>query len=182
MLNRSDKDHGLVRIKEQLPYFGKGVDELIAAIRKIFSSNKYPQKIVLEAGAKHIYVEKLVHPDDAKESETVGPSNQTVHDGIRNAKLEEYDLEDGGLTPFQQLFEMYSMVHGEGLEVCHIAIGDKSKFQKWLSVRIPQSNMNLLGTQITVTGEIPDDVFIVCGGPARDSGPHEIKYAVKGTI
>jgi hypothetical protein len=182
MSSRSDKDHGLVRIKEHMPYFGKGVDELIAAIRKIFTSNKYPQKIVLEAGAKHIYVEKLVHPDEAKESEAVNPANQTVHDGIRNAKLEEYEMDGGELTPFQQLFEMYSMVQGEGLEICHIAIGNKSKFQKWLGVRIPQSNMNLLGTQMTATGEIPEDVFIVCGGPSKNSDPHEIRYAVKGAL
>lgn len=181
MSSKSDEGQGLVRIREHVPYFGKGVDELIAAIRKIFADNRYPQKIVLEAGIKHIYLEKLVSPQEAKENESVGPVHQTVHDGIRNSKLEEYDP-DSNLTPFQQLFEMFSMVQAEGLEVCHIAIGDKSKFQKWLGVRIPQINLNLLGTQLTVSGEFPDDVFVVCGGPTRSSDPHEIRYAVKGTI
>jgi hypothetical protein len=180
MSNKSEQDHGLVRIREHMPYFGKGIDELIAAIRKIFADNKHPQKIVLEAGIKHIYVEKLVSPLEAKESESLNPVHQTVHDGIRNAKLEEYEVVSE-LTPFQQLFEMFAMVQGEGLEVCHIAVGDKSKFQKWLGVRIPQANMNLLGTQITVTGEVPDDVFVVCGGPTKNADPYEIRYAVKGT-
>jgi hypothetical protein len=181
MSNKSDQDHGLIRIREHVPYFGKGVDELVAAVRKIFGDNKYPQKIVLEAGAKHIYVEKLVSPLEAKENESLNPVHQTIHDGIRNAKLEEYELVSE-MTPFQQLFEMFSMIQGEGLEVCHIAVGDKSKFQKWLGVRIPQTSMNLLGTPLTVTGEVPDDVFVVCGGPTKNADPYEIRYAVKGTL
>ncbi len=181
MSNKSEKDFGLVRVKEHMPYFGKGVDELIAALRKIFSENKHPQKIVLEAGVRHIYVEKLVSPEDAQENESINPVYQTIHDRIRNVKLEEYDG-DTSLSPFVQLFEMFSMVQGEGLEVCHIAVGNKSTFQKWLGIRIPQNNMNLLGTQIVVTGEVPDDVFVVCGGPTKSSDPYEIRYAVKGAI
>lgn len=181
MSNKSEQDLGLVRLREHMPYFGKGVDELIAVIRKIFTDNKYPQKIVLEAGVKHIYIEKLVSASEAKESETINPVHQTVHDGIRNAKLEEYEA-DSEVGPFQQLFEMFGMVQGEGLEVCHLAIGNKTKFQKWLGVRISQTNMNLLGTPVVVTGEVPDDVFIVCGGPTKSSDPYEIRYAVKGTL
>ncbi len=181
MSSRSDQDMGLIRIREHVPYFGKGVDELIAVVRKIFADNKYPQKIVLEAGVKHIYLEKLVSPTEAKENETINPVHQTIHDGIRKAKLEEYEITKD-ITPFQQLFEMFGMVQGEGLEICHIAVGDKSKFQKWLGVRIPQNNMNLLGTPITVTGEFPDDVFVVCGGPTKNSDPYEVRYAVKGTV
>lgn len=181
MSNKSEQDLGLVRIREHVPYFGKGVDELIAVVRKIFVDNKYPQKLVLEAGVRHIYLEKLVSPSEAKENETLNPIHQTVHDGIRNSKLEEYETDDD-LTSFQQLFEMFGMVQGEGLEVCHIAVGDKSKFQKWLGIRIPQANMNLLGTRITVTGEFPDDVFVVCGGPTKNADPYEIRYAVKGTL
>lgn len=175
-------DHGLVKIREHLPYLGKGVDELIAAIRKIFSENQYPQKIVLEAGARHIYLEKLVSPEDAKESESSNPiPTMDVHSAIRNARLEEYDGDDIS-PPFHQLVEMYSMVQSEGMEVCHLVIGDKSKFQKWLGIRIPQNNMTLLGTPITVTGEIPDDVFVVCGGPTRTADPYEIRYTVKSSL
>lgn len=175
-------DHGLVKIREHLPYNGKGVDELIAAVRKIFVDNEYPQKIVLEAGAHHIYLEKLVPPQDAKESESSGLLLTTnVHDAIRNARLEEYDGDDIS-SPFHQLFEMYGMVQAEGLEVCHLVVGNKSKFQKWLGLRIPQTNMNLLGTSITITGEIPEDVFVVCGGPSKTSDHYEIQYTVKGTI
>lgn len=181
MSNKSDQDLGLVRIREHVPYFGKGIDELIAIIRKIFSDNKYPQKIVLEVGVHHIYLEKLVLPSEAQDNETLNPVHQTIHAGIRNAKLEEYEVADD-MPAFQQLFEMFRMVQEEGLEVCHIAIGDKSKFQKWLGVRIPQNNMNLFGTSITVTGEVPDDVFVVCGGPTKNADPYEIRYAVKGTL
>lgn len=178
----TESDNGLVKVREHLPYVGKGVDELVAAIRKIFSDNPYPQKIILEAGARHIYLEKLVSPEDAKESESSNPILITdVHDAIRNARLEEYDGSDIS-PPFHQLFEMYAMVQAEGMEVCHLVIGDKSKFQKWLGIRIPQSNMSLLGTPITVTGEIPDDVFVVCGGPTKTADPYEIRYTVKGSL
>lgn len=175
-------DHGLIRVRDHLPYLGKGIDELIAAIRKIFADNERPQKIVLEAGVKHIYLEKLVSPEEAKERESVTPLNQNIHDIIRNVRLEEYEGAVDILAPFQQLFEIFSMVQSEGLEVCHLVVGDKLKFQKWLGIRIPQNNLNLLGTPITITGEIPDDVFVVCGGPAKTSDPHEIQYTVKGAI
>lgn len=177
MSDKSETAH-LVRVKEHLPYFGRGTDELVVAIRKIFADNKYPQKIVLEAGVRHIYIEKMVPASEARESESL---NQTIHDAIRNTKMEEYEGENG-LPPMKQLFEMFAMVQEEGFEVCHIAVGDKSKFQKWLGFRIPQTNMNLLGTPITVTGEIPDDVFVICGGPSRSSDPFEVVYTVKGTL
>jgi hypothetical protein len=180
MSNRSEQE-GLIRVKEHVPYYGKGIDELIAAVRTIFSDNKRPQKLVLEAGVRHIYLEKLVPPDEAKDSEAVSPTHQSIHDAIRNAKLEEYEVRDG-MTPFQQLFEMFAMVQNEGLEVCHLVVGDKAKFQKWLGLRIPQNNLNLLGTPITITGEIPDDVFVVCGGPTKTADPYEITYTVKGNI
>lgn len=174
-------DHGFVRVRDHVPYFGKGIDELIAALRKIFSDNERPQKIVLEAGVKHIYLEKLVSPEEAKERESIAPVTANVHDAIRNTRIEEYESVDI-LPPFQQLFEMFGMVQAEGLEVCHIVVGDKGRFQKWLGVRIPQNNLSLLGTPITITGEVPDDVFVICGGPSKVADPHEIQYAVKGTL
>lgn len=180
MLNKSEKD-GLVLIKEHVPYHGKGIDELIVALRKIFSENKYPQKLTLEAGVRYIYLEKLVPPDDAKENETINPTSQSSHDAIRNARLEEYETREG-VTPFQQLFEMFTMIQNEGLEVCHFVVGNKARFQKWLGLRIPQNNLNLFGTPITVTGEIPEDVFVVCGGPTKISDTYEITYTVKGNL
>lgn len=179
MSNKSEQDQGLIKIKEHIPYFGKGIDELIAALRKVFADNKYPQKIILEAGVKHIYLEKLVPPSEAKDNETVGSVHQTIHDRIRNAKLEEYEYIE--LAPIQQLAEIFTMIQSEGLEVCHVAVGDKATFQKWLGIRIPQTNLSLFGTPITVTGEIPNDVFVICGGPTRTSDPYEIRYAVKGS-
>lgn len=174
----SSKSEGnFVRIKEHIPYGGKGVDELVVALRKILGDNKFTQKVVLEVGAPHIYIEKLVPSTEVKENEAI---NTSIHDAIRNVRMEEHDSD--GQEPMQQLFEIFQLIQKEGLDVCHIAVGDKAKFQKWLGVRIPQTNLNVFGVPLSITGEIPDDVFVICGGPTRTSDIFEIRFAVKGTL
>ena len=177
MSNRSETP-GYVRIKDKIPYGGKGVDELVVSLRRILSENKFTQKILIQVGVPHIYIEKLVPESEAQEMETV---KLNIHDVIRNRKLEEYDGDDS-LKPYEQLWEMFGMVQKEGYEVCNLVAGNKSAFQKWLGVRIPQTDMRVFGTPFEVVGDIPPDVFIVCGARARDVEPDEIAYCVKGTL
>ncbi len=177
MSNKSEAP-GFVRIKDRIPYHGKGVDELIMSLRRVLTENKYAQKVVVEVGVPHIYLEKLVPESEAQEMETV---KLNIHDVIRNRKLEEYEGDDS-LRPYEQLWEMFGMIHKDGYEVCNIVAGNKSAFQKWLGVRIPQTDMRVFGVAFEVVGDIPSDVFIVCGARARTADPDEITYCVKGTI
>ncbi len=176
MTTRSDP--GYVRIKDKIPYHGKGLDELTMALRKVLTDNKYAQKIVLEVGVPHIYIEKLVPQEEAQDHEAVKVS---MRDILRNRKLEEYILEDE-LTPFQQLWEIYSMIQKEGFEVCNIVAGDRLKFQKWLGVRIPQNDLKVFGVPFEVGGDLPSDVFVVCGARTRDVDPDDIEFCIKGTL
>lgn len=172
-------EEGFVRVKELVPYQGKGPDELVGALRRLLAdpTNKYTQKIVLEVGSPHIYVEKLV-----KEGETTTPQ-LSLFDVIRNVEMEEYDSEaNSDRNPLQQLWEMFAVVAKEELEVTAVVVGSKSKFQKWLGVRIVSSNPKVLGTPLHVYGDIPEDVFILCGATERIAEPYEIKFCVKGTI
>lgn len=168
---------GYVRLKDKIPYHGKGIDELVGALRRVLTDNKYTQKIVLEVGVPHIYIEKLV-PESEAQGEVVKLS---LYDVIRNRKLEEYVAEKD-ISPAHQLWEIFDIVQKEGFEVCNIVAGNKQKFQKWLGVRIPQTDMRVFGTPFEVNGDIPDDVFIVCGAPIRDAEPDDVAFCVKGTV
>lgn len=171
-------ESGFVRLKDKIPYHGKGVDELMGALRRVLTENKYTQKIVLEVGVPHIYIEKLVPEAEAQTQETVKVS---LHDVIRNRSLEEYVPEED-VAPFQQLWEVFAMIQKDGFEVCNIVAGSRQKFQKWLSVRIPQTDMRVFGIPFEVLGELPDDVYIVCGAKDRTGEPDDIQFCVKGTV
>lgn len=178
MPSKSDPDWR--RVKDRVPYHGKGVSDLIAALQRILllPENKYAQKIVLETGTNEIYLEKMVPARD--ESGTELP-RVSLHDVIRVNKMVEYDMEPD-LTSAQQLWEMFAMVQHEGFEVCAIAAGDKAKFQKWLGVRIPQTDLRVFGTPFIIVGELPGDAFIVCGAPTRTAEHEDIRFSVKGTL
>jgi hypothetical protein len=180
MSNRS-KHPGFALVRDRLPYHGKGVDELIAFMRKTLSepANKYAQKIVFEAGSNSVYIEKLV-----PEGQVLDVPTLTLHEVIRIQRMEEYDQDEASdkLTGLTQIWGMYSVINKEGYEVSHIAIGDKAKFQKWVGVRIPATDMNFFGTPVTVIGDIPEDVVIVCGSKNRVAETDEILFSVKGLI
>jgi hypothetical protein len=178
MSSKSEAGNGFVRIKDRIPYHGKGVDELVGALRKALSepANKFTQKIVLEVGAPHIYLEKLV-----PEGEAMDVPQLSLHDAIRTQKMDEYEP-TADRSPIQQLWEIFGMVHDEGFEVTDIVVGNKNRFQKWLSIRLPPTKMTFFETPVHVVGELPEDVFVVCGAPTKGADVDEIKYSVKGTI
>lgn len=175
MLNKSD---GFVRVKDRIPYQGKGIDELVAALRRILSEpiNKFTQKIVLEVGTPHIYVEKLVPEEQVAEIPQL-----SLHDIIRTMEMEEFELEDGRTAP-QQLWSMIEMINEKGLQPAVVVAGNRAKFQKWLGVRINNSKPNVFGTPFQLLGELPEDVFVVCGATSRVAEVDDIKYSVKVTI
>lgn len=164
-----------VRVKERIPYNGKGVDNLLNALRIILEQNRYAQKIQIEVGSGHILLEKLVSEEQAAETQT------SWHDSIRAHKLEEYKP-SANLTPHQQLWEVFQIIHVEGLEVGQIVVGDKHQFQGWLGTRIPLTKMNFFGIPITQASEIPHEIFIVCGTEERESDPEDVVFSVKGSL
>lgn len=177
MSNRSEVDFTLV--KERIPYAGKGVDELVNSLRRILTLpvNRKTQKVVLEVGTPFIYIEKLVPTSEAPEN----LGNLTLHDAIRQQKLEEYEPEDDEST-IQQLWSMFQMVQHEGFEVCFIAAGDKKAFEKWLGLRILRTDPRVFGTPFSIVGELPADTFVICGSSYRTAETDDIKYCVKGTL
>jgi hypothetical protein len=173
----STKYDDYVKVKERFPYHGKGKEELLTALRRLLSlpENKYVQRIVLEVDATHIYMEKYVPAEEAGKQTKI-----SLRDVVRNKIMEEYES-DKAQTPLSQLFDMFSIIQKEGLEVGFIAIGDKTNFQRWLGVRIPITNMSLFGIPIEVI-EIPETTFILCGTPERSSEPDDVKFSLKGNI
>ena len=147
-------------------------------LRKIFNDNKYTQKLVLEVGVPHIYLEKLV-----PEAEATKEAPITFHDAIRSKPMEEYSSDkEEEQTGVQTLWDMFKLVSAEGYEVSHVAIGDKRQFQQWLDIRIPVTNLMFFGTPIEIVPEIPSDVVLVCGASTRDAEPADIQFSVKVSI
>lgn len=169
----SRSNNGFVKVKDRIPYHGKGTEDLIGATNKILSdpSNKYTQKVILEVGVPYIYIEKLV-----PEGEVPDIPHLSIHDIIRNHKIEEHSSNS---PPFTQLWDVFSIIRQEELEVNAIAIGDKEAFQKWLGIRLPNRNMNVLGTPIFIDGKLPSYTLIVCGALAKNSDIEDIEFSVK---
>lgn len=175
----SNSEKGLVRVKEKIPYTGKGVENLVIMVRKILTENRNTQKVVLEVGVPHIYIEKLV-----PEAEAAKEAPLSLHDAIRAKPMEEYPLDEvtQKQTGIQKVWEMFSMIHAEGFEVSHIAIGDKQTFQKWLGIRMPVTKMAFFGIPVAQVPEIPPDVVLVCGSATREADPEDVQFSVKVSI
>jgi hypothetical protein len=169
---------GFVKLKEKVPYLGKGVDELVMSLRKVLGepSNKYVQKIVLEVGVPHIYLEKLVPEGEATDVPQV-----SLHDCIRTQTMEEYEPEEDK-EPLRQLDEVFRMVEEMGLEVGYVVVGSRTKFAKWAKVVIPRNNMSMFGTPLVELKDIPDDVYLVCGTITKVADYDDIRYSAKGVI
>lgn len=166
---------GHVRIKERIPYAGKGPDELVMAIRRILTDHRYAQKIVMEVGVPYILIEELVPEADALDREL------SMHDVIRSHPMEEI-ASDEKKPGLQVLWEMFSVVQEEGFEVNFITVGDKKKFQGWVGVRIPMTKMSFFGIPLRVLAEIPSDVVLVCGARMREADVSDIEFSVKVSI
>ncbi len=167
-------DPGFVRIKDKIPYHGKGADELVAAIRKILTDHKYTQRFVCEVGTPHIAIEELVPEQAAVDL----PKPLTLHDAIRLAKMEEFEMTPG-MPSINVLFHMFDVVHEEDLEVCGIAVGNKKRFEKWLGIKLSNRKMEFFETPVHIVGELPEDVFIICGAKERIADFDEILFSLK---
>jgi hypothetical protein len=172
MSNRSEG--GMVRIRHRIAYGGKGFDMLGETIKSIGKAHPYAQKIgPLEVGKGFIPVEELVPANEVGDRIPL-----SVHEAARRARMEEFSIKSS--VPFTDLFELFNIVHEEGLYPGFFAMGDKGRFQKWLGVRIPR--MSLFGVTVVQQQEIPHDVFLLCGTDLKDPDPEDIKFSLKVTL
>ena len=163
----------LVRVREKIPYSGKGIDPLLSMLRKVLNANPYTQEFLCRIG-QPIEITKLVPQDEA-------PERLDLHAAVRAKRMEEFTVEKDK-TPYQVLWAMYGVVSEEGLAVSHIMVGDKFSFQTWLGIRIPQNRMNFFGVPIVQVSELPGDVFVLVGSEKREAEPEDVMFSVKGTI
>lgn len=175
MSTRSDGP--LVRIRHRVPYAGKGFDTLGETIKAIGKAHPFAQKIgPLEVGKGFIPVEELVPEAQAGERLPL-----TVHDVARRTRMEELSI-DGSKSSFQALYEMFNIIQEEGLFPGYFLVGDKTRFQKWLGIRISISKMFMFGVPVLIQQEIPEDVFLLCGTDTKDPEPEDVKFSIKATL
>lgn len=173
MSRNSDKP-GWVRVKDSIPFLGKGVDDIVTAIRAVLKENPYTQKLTLEIG-KPILFEKMVPKDKAPDQATV-----SVYDQIKAKPMTEYVIEEESRSrpAFAHLWEMSQIIHNEGLSLSHLLLGNRFLFQQWLRVQIPITNLAFFGVPVQVDTAIEEDVFVLCG--SDDEG--ELQFSLKAVI
>ncbi len=167
----SIRSENLVRVREQIPFTGKGAEALLGFLRKILSDNPLTQEFTCRIG-QPIDIVKLVPEGEA-------PPVLLLHDAVRAQKMEELSREG---DPFKTLWAMFSTVEEEGLEVSHILVGSKFSFQDWLGVRLSHKSMRCFGVPVVPMPEIPSDTFLVVGSIKRDAEPEDIRFSVKGAL
>jgi hypothetical protein len=164
----------LVLVKEKIPYTGKGINTLLSFLRQVLETNKYTQKLIIEVH-KPILIEKWIPKDEATDEPVMG-----YVEAVRSKPMTEYIVEkDTSPTPYEQLFEMFGTIDREGFEACQVLTGDIKNLQKWS--KLPKNQNRLFGVPIAQVN-IPEDVVIICGANAREAGPEEIEFSVKGVI
>jgi hypothetical protein len=163
-------------VKERIPFSGKGVDDVVAAVRHILSTNKNARKLTLEAG-KPFLLEKLVSEEEAD----VNREKKSLYDIVRNLPMVEHQL-DEEKTPLQNLWDIVSILHGEMLDPVCLLIGDKFRFQRWMKVQIPVTRMSFFGITIKQLPELESDVFIFCGSENQEDGLEGIQLSVKAAL
>jgi hypothetical protein len=175
--NRSDVVYGdMVLVPEKIPYTGKGVEALLAFLRKVLEENKYTQKIVVEV-QKPIYIEKLVPKDEAPETVSL-----TWLESARNKQMQEYEGTEEKLAPQEQLLDMFHDVNVEGYEICHVITGNLKKFFKWAKGQTHSGREHRLYGVPVSQADIPEDVIILCGAQSRDAGPDDLEFSLKAVL
>jgi hypothetical protein len=164
---------GYSRIKEQIPYTGKGPDAVAAAVEKVLRENPTAQKLTVEAVERVILLEKLLPEAEAKDLLI------SWHDVVRQRPMDEYPV-DRKLSPHVHLANMIDILARSGLEPAQVLVGDRNLFQDWLGVRVSPIHPSVFGTPLTVVSQLPTDIFVICGAHAREADPSEIEYSVKG--
>jgi hypothetical protein len=167
----SPRSEPMVEVRESIPLTGKGPENLLGMLRKILSDNPYTQEFTCRIG-QPIEIVKMV-------PESQAPPTLRLHDAVRAQHMEEPTVEG---TPLEVLWKMFTAVEDEGLEVSHVLVGDKFKFQEWLGVRISHKSMRVFGVRMVVVPEIPKDTFLVVGSTRRDAEAENIRYSLKGTL
>lgn len=124
----------------------------------------------------------LLHRSATTEEEAL-TVEQTLHDTVRVQPMEEYTVEGEPKPPHQQLFEMFDLIASESLEVSHLLVGNRPRFEKWLGTKFPRTKpASVLGVPIVFSSKLEQDTFMLCGAPTREALPREVRFSVKGVI
>ncbi len=166
---------GYSRVKEPIPYSGKGPDAVAEAVGRVLRENPTAQKLTIEAVERVILLEKLLPEAEAKDLLI------SWHDIVRQRPMDEYPLE-GEASVFVHLAAMVDILSRSGLEPAQILVGDRNIFQKWLGLRISPIHPSVFGIPLTVIQELPSDIFVLCGARSREADAADIEYSLKGTI
>lgn len=177
MVSGSSNSSELVRVSEQVPVAGKGIENLLMLIKTVHerlrASGCFPQKFIVEVG-------KPLRVDFLQPRAEVMEPPLTFNHAIRTRALDEY-VGDKKELPWQQLFNMFRQVTDNGLFVNYVVVGNRERLRKWTGMKLKDTQ--LFGVAVAQDGELPDDVVLVCGTDEREAyGPSDIRYTIKGVM
>jgi len=165
---------GYTKVKERIPYEGKGATAFLAVVQEILSKSPYLRRIAYDKDDGYIFVEKLV------KDEEVITAPVTPNDVVRDREMTELEVTKG-VSAHTVIFDAFLEVAKEGLEVSHVFVGDITKLLSWAAVP-KKLGLRLFGVPVAVMSELPEDVFLICGSARREAEVEDIEFSVKVVI
>jgi hypothetical protein len=166
---------GYVLVKEQIPFYQKGMDNLLAYLGTVLKKEeyKYTQKISVEAGLPYIKVERFVS-DQSNEI----PAPLELHELIRHKIMEEFAEKKA--SPSEELKEMFDYIARQDMYGLYIFAENTMEFLKWIG--IPLKRTQVFGAELISVPKLPEKVFLVCGASSRNAEPEDVEYLVLGRV
>lgn len=171
----------LITIQAELPHT---VDGILERVRQILLLGEV-QSLSLRVGEPISY-QRLIRTDeeiDPSES-TQGFAELGLIDIVRNVPMEDFYHMHGHAevdrTPNEEVVHMWLHMEHRGWYVTHIMTSPSpgTNFWKWLGLQFAPDVF--LGARVEESGELNDDVFLLCGAKTKLAAITEIGLVLKG--
>lgn len=171
----------VVTIQAELP---PTVDGILERVRQILLLGEV-QSLSMRVGEPISY-QRLIRTDeeiDPSES-TQGFAELSLMDVVRNSPMEDFRHQNGesvaGLSPNEEIVRMWINMEMRGWYVTHVMTSPCQSTNLWPWLGLLQAPDVFLGARVVESGDLNDDVFLLCGAKTRLAAITEIGLVLKG--
>jgi len=168
-------NENLPTVEDSVPLSGTDTEAVLAAIKQALDKGSV-LSLTVKASEPAIRFQRIATPEEAE-----AKSQLSYHDIIRSKPMEEYSYSNE-LSPYEQIFDMFSIVEDAGF-VPAVMISGRNviELRKWLK-RLPRRAKTVYGATLIISDQIPEDNLILCGCREYNIDPESIEFSVKMTL